>query len=149
LHRASLGAVVVTVAAVALAGCSSSDSPTESEVVDWGSLVGSVSSDRGGPVADIEVHLWGDVGAGGATGQYDAVTDGEGQYEIEEIDLSWAVSGTETYELYVNRTKNSALPINAVYRGYAATVTIEIGEVTTADVVIIEEGPIVPEQFLD
>jgi len=147
LHRASLGAVLVTVAAVALVGCSSSSNPTESQVVDWGSLVGSVSSDRGAPVADIDVHLWGDVGAGRTAIQYDVVTDGDGMYEIEEIDLSHA--DTDVYELYVNRTKSSALPVNETYRGYAATVTIERGEVTTADVVIVEQGPVGPEQFID
>lgn len=149
LHRASLGAVLVAAAAVALAGCSSTSSPTESQVVDWGSLVGSVSSDRGTPLAGIEVHLWGQVDAGRTAVQYDVVTGADGTYEIEEIDLSHVATDTEIYELYVNRTKSSALPINDAYRGYAAAVTIEKGEVTTADAVIAEEDAVGPAQFLD
>lgn len=148
LHRASLVAVVVAAAAVLLAGCSDSN-PTGSTVEDWGSLAGSVSSDKGTAVANIEIHLWAQVGAERTIVQYDAQTAADGTYEIEDIDLSHVVGSSEDYELYVNRTKSSALPIDDQYGSHASTVTIERGEVATKDIEITEEGPIVPEQYFD
>lgn len=148
LHRASLVAAALTVVAVMLAGCSDSN-PTGSTVEDWGSLVGSVSSDRGAPLQGIEIHLWAQIGDERATVEYEAVTSGSGAYEIEDIDLSHATGSSEDYELYVNRTKGSALPINDEYGSHARTVTIQKGAVATADVEIIEEGPIDPEQYFD
>jgi hypothetical protein len=148
LHRASLVALVAAVAAAALTGCSESN-PTASTVGDWGSLSGNVISDRGAPVADIEIHLWAEVGAGRTIAQYDAVTDASGDYEIEDIDLSRISGSSHEYEFYANRTKSSALPVNAGYATYVASVTIEKGESTTMNVVIADEGPVLPEQYFD
>jgi hypothetical protein len=148
LHRASLVALAVAIAGMLAAGCSSSN-PAASTTDDWGSLVGSVSSDRGRPLATIQVHLWTQAGDNRTVVQYDAVTDVNGAYGIEEIDLSHLTGSSEDWELYVNRTKSSALPINNAYGTYSSVVTIEKGEVTTADVEIIEEGPIEPEQYFD
>ena len=148
LHRASLVAGVVTVVAVALTGCSGSN-PTGSGVEDWGSLAGSVSSDRGTPLANIEIHLWTQVDAERTIIQYEVLTADNGVYEIEEIDLRHATGSSGDYELYVNRTKSSALPIDEDYGTYATTVIIEKGEVATKDIEIVEEGPIDPEQYFD
>ena len=148
LHRASLVAAALAVAALLLAGCSTT-SPTGSSTEDWGSLTGSVSSDRGTALGNIQVHLWTQVGDERTVIQYDAVTGTNGAYEIDDIDLSYVAGSSEVYELYVNRTKGSALPINDNYGSYASTVTIEKGAVTTANVEIIEEGPIDPEQYFD
>jgi hypothetical protein len=148
LHRASLGAAVLAVVAILLAGCSTSN-PTGSSTEDWGSLEGSVSSDRGAWLPNIEVHLWTEIGEERTVVQYDAVTNANGVYEIEEIDLSHVTGNSEDYEIYVNRTKGSALPINEGYGAYASTVTIEKGAVATADIEIVEEGPIDPEQYFD
>jgi hypothetical protein len=148
LHRASLAAAALAVVAIVLAGCSTS-SPTGSSTEDWGSLEGSVSSDRGATLGNIEVHLWTQIGEERTVIEYDAVTDATGAYEIEDIDLSHVTGSSEDYELYVNRTKGSALPIDENYGSYASTVTIEKGGVATADIEIIEEGPIDPEQYFD
>jgi hypothetical protein len=148
LHRASLVAAAVTFVAVLLAGCSTS-TPTGSPSDDWGSLEGSVSSDRGTPVSNIEVHLWAQIGEDRWIAQYETVTGANGWYEIDDIDLSQVIGSSQDYELYVNRTKGSALPINDDYQPYAATVTIEKGAVATADVEIVEEGPMDPEQYFD
>jgi hypothetical protein len=148
LHRASLVALAVTIAAMVAGGCSSSN-PAASTTEDWGSLVGSVSSDRGRTLASIQVHVWTQVGDDRTAVQYDAVTGANGAYEINDIDLSHLTGSSEDWELYVNRTKSSALPINDAYGTYTSTVTLEKGVVTTADVEIIEAGPIDPEQYFD
>jgi hypothetical protein len=148
-HRASLVAFALISAAMLAAGCSSSNPAASPTTEDWGSLVGSVSSDRGRPLANIQVHLWTQVDGDRTSAQYDAVTGVGGVYEINEIDLSHLTGSSEDWELYVNRTKSSALPINDDYGTYASIVTIEKGEVTTADAEIIEEGPIEPEQYFD
>jgi len=148
LHRASLVAASLTVVAALLAGCSSSN-PTGSSLEDWGSLEGSVSSDRGAPLGDIQVHMWAQIGEERTVVQYEATTAEDGAYEIEDIDLSHAVGSSQDYELYVNRTKSSALPINEEYGSYATTVTIQKGAVATANIEIVEEGPIDPEQLFD
>lgn len=148
LHRASLVALVVAAGAVLLGGCSSS-SPTGSTTEDWGSLAGSVTSDRGVPLGGIEIHLWAQVGAERTVVQYEVVTAVDGTYEIEQIDLSYSAGGSEDYELYVNRTKGSALPIVIGYGTYASTVTIEKGEVVTADIEIIDDGPGEPDSYVD
>jgi hypothetical protein len=139
---------VGVIAAVALTGCSTSN-PTGSTNDDWGSVAGTVSSDRGLPVANIEIHLWAEIEPGRTIAQYDVVTDAEGAYEIEEIDLSYASGSSEDYEIYANRTKGSALPVNEHYGTYAATVTVEKGEVVTLDIEIVESGPGDPEQYFD
>lgn len=148
LHRASLAAAALAVVAVVLAGCSTS-SPTGSTTEDWGSLTGTVSSDRGAELSNIEVHLWARIGEGGTVAQYSATTGPNGAYEVEVIDLSYVTGSSADYELYVNRTKGSVLPIDTEYGTYAATVTVEKGTVATANVEIVDAGPVDPEQYFD
>jgi hypothetical protein len=148
LHRASLAALVLASGALLFAGCSSSN-PAGSTADDWGTLAGSVTSDRGVPLPDIEIHLWAQVGGDRTIVQYEVVTGADGTYEVEEIDLSYSAGNSEDYELYVNRTKGSALPVDVNYGTYATTVTIEKGEVATANIEISEEGPGEPDSYFD
>jgi len=73
----------------------------------------------------MEIHLW-CAGTTQDTGlEYCATTDASGEFELDDIDLGAPDATSKTYQVYVNRTRDSASPLNDWYGTYSGAVSIE------------------------
>jgi hypothetical protein len=123
MRRGALVACAVVVAGAFATGCSTVglDDPSNAT----GSLDGTVQSTRGGPVPSMDVSLW----CAGTTEdtelEYRATTDGSGTFALEDVDLGEPHALAKTYDVFVNRTRESAEPINDWYGTYSGTVSVE------------------------
>jgi hypothetical protein len=119
--RGVLVACCSVAAAIMAAGCSTVGPDTPNAT---GSLEGAVRSDRGG-VPSMEVHLWCAGTTQSAGLEYCATTDESGEFDLADIDLGSPDAMSRTYEVYVNRTRDSASPVNDWYGTYNGAVSVE------------------------
>ena len=148
VHRVTAFGLVALVAAMAFAGCSSVG-PADTWSGDTGSLEGTVRSDAGQTLADIEVWIWTEWD--GEDVWHQTTTDQAGEYEISDVLMPTTHTYSETYSICVNRTPESGTSIDTNYGTYRATIIVRRSEVSTADCVIvfIEDEPGEPEVYID
>jgi hypothetical protein len=144
LHPASVVVATTLVVAAALAGCSSLG-PESTWSGNAGDLSGTVRSDSGESLTGIEVCLC--TGDGQVVTQ--VTTDACGDYRITDVELTQAHAYAEAFWVYVNRTSSSATALQDTYSTYASQVTVETGTTVSVDVVLVEEGPGQPSEYVD
>lgn len=123
VRRGALVACAVIAAAAFTTGCSTvgPDDPWNAT----GSLDGTIQSDRGDPVPSMEVCLWCAGTTEAAELEYRTTTDVSGTFELDDIDLGAPDASAKTYDVFVNRTRESTEPINDWYGTYSGTVSVE------------------------
>jgi hypothetical protein len=122
-RRGALAACAVVVAGALATGCSTVGPDDSSNAT--GSLDGTVQSSRGTPAPSMEVCLW-CAGTTEATElEYRATTDEAGTFGLDDIDLGGPHAYSKTYDVFVNRTRESSDPINDWYGTYSGTVSVE------------------------
>ena len=87
LHRAVM-VVAVVAAVLAVAGCSSVE-PENVWDSETGRVNGTIRSDTGAALPDIEIWLWGELAPDGHEACYQTVTGTDGTYEINGESGQW------------------------------------------------------------
>jgi hypothetical protein len=146
-HRRAILAVAVAVVALSFAGCSSIG-PDSSWTANEGTIEGTVVSNVGKELPDIQVRLWGGIDEECNPIEYLTTTDLSGMYEVSSVDLGGSHAYELTYQMYVNRTPSSAAPINEAYGTYVGTVTV-CANGTWHDVTIVEAPPGPPDSYFE
>ncbi len=149
LGRCALAAGVVLIAGTLGTGCSTVGLDDSSNAT--GSLQGTVQSDRGAAVPSMEVCLW-CAGTTEATElEYRATTAESGTFELDDIDLGSPHAFAKTYEVFVNRTRDCADPINDWYGTHSGTVSVEKepGAAVSFVVTWIDHTPEEPAQTIE
>lgn len=149
LRRGALAACAVVVAGALATGCSTVG-PDDS-LNATGALDGRVQSDRGTPAPSMEVCLWCAGTTEAAELEYRATTDESGTFALEDIDLGGPHAYAKTYDVFVNRTRESAEPINDWYGTYSGTVSVEREPGAPVEFVItwIDRTPDQPSQNIE
>jgi len=149
LRRCALAACVALVAGVAGTGCSTVGLDDLSNAT--GSLAGTVQSDRGVAVPSMEVCLWCDGTTEATELEYRATTTESGIFELDDIDLGSPHAFAKTYEVFVNRTRDCADPINDWYGTHSGTVSVEKepGAAVSFVVTWIDHTPEEPSQNME
>lgn len=149
LRRGALAACAVVVAGVLATGCSTVGPGDSSNAT--GSLDGTIQSDRGDPVPSMEVCLWCEGTTEAAELEYRATTDESGTFELDDIDLGGQHAFAKTYDVFVNRTRESEDPVNDWYGTYSGTVSVEKEPGGPVEFVVtwIDRTPEQPTQTID
>ena len=147
LHRPSVAGVVLAVAALSLAGCSSLG-PESSWTGNEGTIEGTVQSTSGSGLGEISVRLWGGIDEECNPIEYRVATDATGGYAVTSIDLGGVHAYERIFQMYVNRSVSSATPINDDYGTYVATVAVS-ADGTWHDVMIVEAPPGPPDSYFE
>ena len=145
LHRPSVAGVVLAVAALSLAGCSSLGPEYAG---NEGTIEGTVETTTGRAVPEMSVRLWGGIDEQCDPIEYRGETDATGTYSLTEIDLGDASLDDRTFQIYVNRSVSSATPLNDDYGTYVASVTVSASG-TWHDVLIAEAPPGPPDNYFE
>ena len=135
LRRGALAACAVFAAGALVTGCSTVGVDDLSNAT--GTLDGTVQSDRGNPVPSMEVCLWCAGTIETTELEYRATTSQSGTFELEHVDLGSPDAYAKTYEVYLNRTRECAEPINDWYGTYSGTVSVEKDPGTPVQYVIV------------
>lgn len=147
--RRVLQLTVAAVLVISVAGCSTlgSDDPWTGNT---GTVTGTVTSDTGTAVPDVEVCLWSETSNDTREVQYDVQTCEQGTFSFTDVDLGTVHSFAKTYELYVNCTKSCSTPINGDYATWSSTITVGADETCTVDVVLATcpDEPGDPDQYV-
>ncbi len=143
---AAVTAAVIAVALLGLAGCSTVG-PESSWTGNDGSVTGVVRSSGGSALVGIDVRMCAQTD-GGECIEYRTSTGAGGVYAVQAIDLGGAHAYERDYTVYVNRTRSSALPLVSNYGTYAGTVAVTVNG-STLDVTIVDQGPGVPDGFVE
>jgi hypothetical protein len=106
-----------------------------------------VRSDGGSSLAGIDVRLRTQMPDGGWS-EYYATTDATGTYRVTGMELGQAHAYEMDYTMYVNRTISSALPIVSNYGTYVSSVAV-VSDGSSCDVVITNQGPGIPDDFIE
>jgi hypothetical protein len=144
-------AVVAALAlTIVVAGCSSVE-PTDAWSTQTGRVTGTVRSDSGNPLPEIEVWLWADFGTEGGEVWYETVTDQDGAWEIDGVEMETPHSQDATYWLGANRTAERTSPINTNYESWTGTILVPRGETVEAHLVIawVDNDPDDPETYVE
>jgi hypothetical protein len=149
LQRAALVVAVLT-AVVVFAGCSSVG-PKDAWTNETGRVTGTVRSDTGAPLAEIEVWLWAELGTDGREVWYSTETNAEGWYELDGIEMATQHSYSTEYWVGVNRDSERTNPIHEGYGTWYSTITVPADDTYVCDVVIehIDDGPDDPETYVE
>ena len=149
LRRAAL-AVVVLAMAVVYSGCSSVE-PTDMWTEETGRVAGTVRSDTGTLLRDIEVWMWAELGVEGREVCYQTETDQYGAYELDGVEMATQHSFDETYWIGANRTDDRSTPIDPGYWTCRSTVVVPKGDTCVSHLVIerVEDGPEDPEAYIE
>ncbi len=147
LHGRTTAVVVLAAAALSLAGCSAIG-PESTWSGSEGLIEGTIVSDSAKELPGIEVLLWGGIDEECNAIEYCATTDLSGRYTVDGVELGSAHAYERTYEIYVNRTPSSAMPMNDGYGTYTGTVTVSANG-TWHDVVIVEAEPGPPDDYFE
>lgn len=147
LHRATY-ALLALVAVAAFSGCSSVE-PLD-PWAETGRVSGTVRSDGGDLLSEIEVWLWVEIDGEGGEIRYQTETDQDGAYEFEGVEMSTEHAYETLYWIGANRTPYRSASINTDYTSCRSTVMVEKGEMCEWHAVIdYIGGPDDPESFLD
>lgn len=149
LHRAVL-VVAVLAMAVAYGGCSSVE-PTDAWADETGRVAGTVRSDAGTLLPEIEVWLWAELGVEGREVCYQTETDLHGAYEVDDVEMATRHTYEQSYWIYANRTDDRSTPIDADYWTCTSTVTVPRGGECESHLVIahVDDEPEEPEAYVD
>ncbi|MBN2564972.1 MAG: carboxypeptidase regulatory-like domain-containing protein [Candidatus Eisenbacteria bacterium] len=140
--------VVVSMVGI-LAGCSSMGAD-DSWTGNTGSVTGTVVSDKGTTLPDIEVCLWCESDNESREVEYEVQTCDQGTFSFTDLDLGTVHSFARTYEIYVNCTKSSATAVDSDYRTWTSTITVGADQTCTVDVVLnkVPDVPGDPSQYV-
>jgi len=122
LHRVAC-AVVVVAAVAAFSGCSSVD-PTDPWSEQTGRVTGTVRSESEVLLAEIEVCLWVEAGEEGLELWYETVTDQDGAFEFDGVEMVTEQSSETTYWIAANRTAVRSDPIDPDYSACRNSITV-------------------------
>jgi hypothetical protein len=153
-RRVILRSVALVAAAAALTvlvvGCSSVE-PTDTWSTQTSKVTGTVRSDSGNPLSEIEVWLWAELSTEGREVWYETVTDQYGAWEIDGVEMATPHSYEASYWVGANRTAERSSPINSNYDSWTGTLTVPRGETVESHLVItwIDDGPDEPENYVD
>ena len=138
------------VVAGVFAGCSSVE-PTEAWTQQDGKVTGTVRSDTGTLLPEIEVWLWAEVGAEGREVWYQTETDENGAYELDGVEMATQHSFVTSYWLGVNRDAERTNSIAAAYGTWLGSVSVPKGDTCVWNAVIeyIDDGPDDPETYVE
>jgi len=144
--------MVVAIAAVvvAFAGCSSVE-PTDAWTSEAGRVSGTVRSDTGTLLADIEVWVWAELAPDGREVCYQTETVPGGTYEIDGIEMATEQSVTTAYWIAANRDPDATTPIRSHYGAVSTSIYVSSGETYVWDAVIdfIHDDPDGPETYVE
>ncbi|MFH1690621.1 MAG: hypothetical protein ABIE42_10370 [Candidatus Eisenbacteria bacterium] len=148
LQRAAL-MVAVLAMAVAYGGCSSVE-PTDAWAEETGRVAGTVRSDAGALLPEIEVWLWTELGVEGREVCYQTETDQDGAYELSGVAMATQHSYQQTYWIGANRTDQRSTPIDSDYWTWYDTVVVPRGATCLSHLVIerVDDGPEDPEAYI-
>ena len=147
LHRATF-ALVALVAVAAFSGCSSVE-PLD-PWAETGRVSGTVRSDSGNLLAEIEIWLWVELDDEGGELRYQTETDEYGAYEFEGVEMTTQHSYETTYWIAANRTPHRSVSINTDYTTCRSTITVPKGDTCEWHAVIDYIGdPEDPEAYLE
>ena len=146
LHRAAF-VFVGLVAFAAFSGCSSVE-PTDAWDEATGRVSGTVRSETGSLLGEIEVCVWGELGEEGLEVWHQTVTDEYGAFEFEAVELATEQSSETTYSIGANRTPIRSDALDTDYSSCCSMVTVPRGGTCTSDMVL-DETPGDPEAYID
>ncbi|MBD3348493.1 MAG: hypothetical protein GF400_04780 [Candidatus Eisenbacteria bacterium] len=142
----SVAAACVLVLTIAICGCSTVG-PESSWSGNSGSVEGVVRSNDGDALAGIDVTMRAQTSDGDWI-EYEVTTGAGGAYELDGVELGNEHSFEKDYDVYVNRTVASALPIVSAYGTYVGTISVSVSG-TTCDVTIREGDSGAPDTYVD
>ena len=147
-RRAMLVLCAVVAVGALGAGCSTVGPDDGSNAT--GSLDGTVRSDRGDCVPSMEVRLWCAGTTQSSELEYVATTDPSGTFGLDGVDLGDPDALAKTYEVYVNRTRDSETPLNDWYGTYSGAVSVERDPSGTVEFVLrwIDHTPEQPTEIV-
>jgi hypothetical protein len=146
LRRAALVLVALTVVA-AFSGCSSVE-PTDGWSEQTGRVSGTVRSDSGSLLAEIEVCLWVEYGGEGLDVWYETETDQYGAFEFDSVEMATEQSTETDYWIGANRTPVRSSSLNPDYTSCRSAVTVPRNGTCTSDMVIdVASGD--PEAYVE
>ena len=148
LHRAVM--VVAVVAAVAVAGCSS----VEPEAVwdsETGRVSGTIRSDAGTVLPDIEIWLWAELAPDGHEVCYQTVTAAGGDYEIDGVEMATELSTSTEYWIAANISPDGTGPIRSSYGAQAMGISVpsDVPYVWDAILEYIDDEPGDPQTYIE
>ena len=149
LHRAVM-VVAVVAAVVAVAGCSS----VEPEAVwdsETGRVNGTIRSDTGTVLPDIEIWLWAELAPDGHEACYQTVTGSDGTYEINGVEMATEQSTSTDYWIAANIGPDATAPIRSTYGAQAMGISVPSDAPYVWDAVLeyIDDEPIGPETYIE
>ena len=148
LHRATY-ALLALVAVAAFSGCSSVE-PEDAWADETGRVSGTVRSDSGNLLPEIEVWLWVELEGDAGELRYQTQTDEYGAFEFEGVEMATQHAYETTYWIGANRTPYRSTSINTDYTSIRSTVTVPKGGTCEWNAVIDSIGdPDDPETYLD
>jgi len=121
----------VTATAIVVAGClmacgCSVVSPENSEWSgNYGEVTGTVTNRSGEPLESMTLSMWGEVGISQTETCYETTTDASGTFVISGVDLGGAHAYSQTYEFYVNCTRDDRAAVDEDYTTHVGSVTVE------------------------
>ena len=146
LRRAALVLVALTVVA-AFSGCSSVE-PTDTWSEQTGRVSGTVRSDSGSLLAEIEVCLWIEYGGEGLEIWYETVTDQYGAFEFDSVEMATEQSTETDYWIGETRTPVRSNSVNPDYTSCRSAITVPRNGTCTSHMVIdVASGD--PEEYLE
>ena len=145
-RRTATAMMVLGVTALMMTGCSSFG-PEASTEVGSGDISGTVMTPRGAGIPEIEVTFYADFDGT----EYDTQTSTAGVFDVSDLMLGTKHAFTETYEVWVNRTRESSAPIDQDFGTYYGTVDVAKDQTVTVSFVLqrVDNGPEDPEQIVD
>ena len=146
LHRV-VCAVAVLAAVAAVSGCSSVE-PTDPWSELTGRVTGTVRSDSEELLPGIEVCLWLEPGQEGLELWYQTVTDENGAFEFDDVEMLTEESSETTYWIAANRTAVRSDPIDPDYTACRGSVVVPRDGTCTSHMVL-EADPGDPEAYME
>ncbi|HYW68479.1 MAG TPA: hypothetical protein VE960_02655 [bacterium] len=149
LHRA-VTVVAVVAAVVAVAGCSSVE-PEDAWDSETGRVNGTIRSDTGGVLPDIEIWLWAELAPDGHEVCYQTVTGTDGTYEINGVEMATQQSTSTDYWIAANIAPDATAPIRSNYGAQAMGISVpsDVPYVWDAVLEYIDDEPIGPETYIE
>ena len=146
LHRVAC-AVVILAGVAAVSGCSSVE-PTDPWSEQTGRVTGTVRSDSGELLSEIEVWLWVEPGEEGLELWYETETDEDGAFEFDGVEMVTEQSSETAYWIAANRTAVRSNSINTEYTSCRSAITVP-RDGTCASHMVLDHDTGDPEAYVD
>jgi hypothetical protein len=134
-RRAFVLGILGVAAVLLISGCSSVE-PGDGWTEQTGTVSGTIRSDEGTPLADIEVWLWAELDTDGTEVQYNATSDASGYYTFTDVEIGTGTAMTQDYHMCANRTPERTVSRDTRYGTWQTSVTVTRDAECTRDIVL-------------